>query len=796
MNCRRFSAASKILASLLIAAASAQAANTFKATTGAMGTNRGDATASLMETNKVLVAGGLDFSNVSSTAALATAEVYDPATDTWSATAPMHTARTQASAVVLGNGAVLVFGGHDGNTVLSSAELYDPVLGTWSAAGSLATGRYYCTATLLQNGQVLVAGGWDGTQNLATCELYDPTGNSWSAAGSLATARFLSTATLLDSTGKVLVAGGKNATLHELASAEIYDPTGNSWSPAAAMTIPHWHHSATALRGGKVLVAGGTTTASIVTGVAELYDPVANTWTATGSMLVPTSDGVATLLATGKVLVTGGHDKNSLGLATATLYDSGTGKWTATGTMAGTRFSHSATLLRNGRVLVAGGSTTTVAPPKVIPRAEVFDASLPTSSFNGLVDPSFLSSASLPGTPPASRAAKTGAKIFKIGGPDAQSLGFFTATVQDTRSFSGKLTMQNGTVPVVGTFDGTGLAHFGAAGNTLLVIERLNQPSFTISNLRFDFSTPHLSATLTGGVVMHNRSLVVVNSGIRASQGFFDGLTPGTTMPSQYLGTAGADGAYTVILPALDLTNQPSGFTTADYPQGTGFGTLKITKKGVVSTALKLADGTACTTSTPVVLTTVSQLSFPLFTQLYTNTGFIEATIVLDSTNAVSDLAVDLNRLRWMRPFLSNQYYPYGWPEVITTGFSAAKYTVVAGSSVLPGITPPGPGNPGNAQLHLTGGLLTANFDRGLILSNADVLTKITVGDTSYSLAITRSTGNIGGYFTHTDGTKPAYQGIIYQKGTLSAGLGFFLSTSPKVLTYDGQSGSMKLSSH
>jgi hypothetical protein len=58
--------------------------------------------------------------------------------------------------------------------VLASAELYDPATNTWSAAGSLAIARYVHTATLLPSGKVLVAGGSDGTVALASAELYLP----------------------------------------------------------------------------------------------------------------------------------------------------------------------------------------------------------------------------------------------------------------------------------------------------------------------------------------------------------------------------------------------------------------------------------------------------------------------------------------------------------------------------------------------------------------------------------------------------------------------------------------------
>ena len=49
----------------------------------------------------------------------------------WAPHAADHTA------TLLPNGKVLVAGGYNGSAVLSSAELYDPATGTWTATGSL-----------------------------------------------------------------------------------------------------------------------------------------------------------------------------------------------------------------------------------------------------------------------------------------------------------------------------------------------------------------------------------------------------------------------------------------------------------------------------------------------------------------------------------------------------------------------------------------------------------------------------------------------------------------------------------
>jgi hypothetical protein len=153
---------------------------TFKPT-GPMATPRGWQTATLLADGRVLVVGGEN-----KRTDLTTAEIYNPKTGRFSPTGSTAQARVYHAAVRLLDGRVLVAGGgsdYSGGQFLASAELYDPKTGTWTATGSMADQRNLLTATLLTDGQVLVAGGFGAQAPLAAAELYDPKSGTFSQVG-------------------------------------------------------------------------------------------------------------------------------------------------------------------------------------------------------------------------------------------------------------------------------------------------------------------------------------------------------------------------------------------------------------------------------------------------------------------------------------------------------------------------------------------------------------------------------------------------------------------------------------
>ena len=341
----------------------AQSSGTFTRT-GSMTTARSQHTAILLLNGKVLMAGGAQSASLSGgPVILASAELYDPSTGAFGPAGDMTTGRRMHTSTLLADGRVLIAGGYGhgaegpagSGTALASAELYDPSTGTFTATRDMITARGGHTAILLLNGKVLIVGGY-GTgsyPDVAPAELYDPTSGTFTAGGAYVGrggCDFCAPATLLPN-GTVLFPGQYPA--------QTYDPISNAFSASGMMISDH--STAALLRNGKVLFAGGEDFGRSAS--AELYGAATGTFASTGNMAWRRVWHTLTLLPDGIALTTGGETDSCSGnlcsfagsVASAELYDPSAGTFLAIGNMAAARETHTATLLKNGRVLIAGG---------------------------------------------------------------------------------------------------------------------------------------------------------------------------------------------------------------------------------------------------------------------------------------------------------------------------------------------------------------------------------------------------------------------------------------------------------
>jgi hypothetical protein len=339
------------------------AAHAHSVATGSMHEPRKDAMAVLLADGRVLIAGGSPASSVDSEAVTDSAEIYDPATGTFTLTGSMITGRMQATATLLADGRVLIAGGFGCLTkacnpepprreegALKSAEIYDPATGKFTSAGQMALS--YGTAAGLPDGRVLLLGGGE-------VAAFDPETRQFARIGSLLNDLYVAAATPIIG-GRVLVVGYMGQELGPshlgIAKAELFDLASGT-SRLLSVDVP-----------GDRLAGPGGEPAVATTDRGPLlcfdryavrYDPATVSFTATAPMSVSTSwDGAATTpVPSGRFLFTGGWTGLPTDPQAATLvglYDPTSGL-DVIGSMLHSRHGHTATLLPDGSILIAGG---------------------------------------------------------------------------------------------------------------------------------------------------------------------------------------------------------------------------------------------------------------------------------------------------------------------------------------------------------------------------------------------------------------------------------------------------------
>jgi hypothetical protein len=293
---------------------------------------------------------------------------------TFTCTSSMSVARNVPGGATLPGGKVLVGGGwnpQDG--VLTSAEIYDPASGTFTPTGSMSTGHLWAgwgTPWPLAAGKALVAGGLNAQGQLtATAELYDPATGMFASTGALSFPAISMSPVALDD-GTVLFIGGWNSvssqTLAELpgwsylgsgtAFVERYSPEAGTFAQTGNLAETRLFGCDLRIDGG-ALAIGGARGPGIVESNIERYAVEAGTWASVGSLAPPAMFCARAFgLPEGGVLLTGTGGLSSTTTAIPGMLRFDSSYTTMATTNAIANFSPNLVQLANGDVLAFGGT--------------------------------------------------------------------------------------------------------------------------------------------------------------------------------------------------------------------------------------------------------------------------------------------------------------------------------------------------------------------------------------------------------------------------------------------------------
>lgn len=316
--------------------------------TGNLQQARGDQVAVTLQEGRVLLAGGSSAENPDNTA-----EIYDPATGTFSAAGSYAGLAAYTQAALLPDGKVLFI---RADATAAASLIYDPATGGFAAGADLPKPITVPVLVTLADGRILVTGIARGCTP-GGCndpvEIYDEATGDFTIHGQLQIARGGSTATLLPS-GKILLAGGFDANSPAStpsASAELYDPSTGAATLTPPLGEPRADAGAVRLADGDVLICGGAGLVYLAT--CEVYNSKADTFSYTnGDMTLARFAPALLPLSDGDVLVADSPNGETPNLE---IYDPALETFSAAGNFNTDRMDYSSTLLADGNVLFAGG---------------------------------------------------------------------------------------------------------------------------------------------------------------------------------------------------------------------------------------------------------------------------------------------------------------------------------------------------------------------------------------------------------------------------------------------------------
>ncbi len=534
--------------------------------------------------------------------------IWDPGTNTFTATASSSYALFCAGHTTLSDGRVFIAGGHIADyTGYPHAVIYDPAKNGFTALPDMNSGRWYPTATTLPNGDVLVVSG-DVNSNTNVDPLpqvFQLSSNTWRNLTTAQLALPLYPNMLVAPNGKVFQAGPNVQTRY-------LDTSGTgAWSNVANFNAPQYRDYGPAVMydSGKVVIFGG---ADPPIATVETIDLNAATpaWKFSSSMHFARRQHNAAVLPDGKILIVGGSsgsgfDNSSAPVLPTEMWDPATGQFTVMASIAAYRGYHStALLLPDGRVLSAGGNVGG-------PNAQLFS-------------PPYLFAGARPSISTAPTSAGYGQTVF-IGTPDAASITqvsfIHTASVTHSNnmtqrfmrlSFTATSTGLNVTMPANGNLAPPGYY-------MLFILNGSGVPSvgsiIQVSSAAVTTGTITGKVTNTSGAPVQGASVTAGGNGaITGSDGAYSVTAPtGSANLTAALGgyqsaseTVTVTAGQSTTAPTLQLTPINPGNITGSVQDSNAHALSGATVTAGGLNTLTAADGTYALNNLPAGSTTIT----------------------------------------------------------------------------------------------------------------------------------------------------------------------------------------------
>lgn len=136
-------------------------------------------------------------------------DVYDPGSDTWSKKGRMRAPRAFAASAVV-NGKIYFFGGIVGsisNPPGSTADMYDPATDSWKSIAGCAVRA--CSGICVAESKLYVLGGGSLQGALSRTDIYDPATGTWQTGPKLSKAKYFMGASVVG--GQIYIVGASDA---------------------------------------------------------------------------------------------------------------------------------------------------------------------------------------------------------------------------------------------------------------------------------------------------------------------------------------------------------------------------------------------------------------------------------------------------------------------------------------------------------------------------------------------------------------------------------------------------------